>query len=95
MRHIILITAIVLTGCATPVPVPVSVPKLPNMPGILREPCEQLASIERKSEDQPYDITDILKPTIENYRRAIECKIKHQATVDWYDGQRTIFNSVK
>lgn len=90
---VLLSTTLLLGACATPVPV--APPKLPDMPQALREPCEALVPIEKKPEGQPYAITDILKPTIENYRRAIECKVKHQTTVDWYDETKGIFNGIK
>lgn len=91
----VIIASLLLSACATPVPVPVPPPRLPEMPSALSEPCEDLKPIEKRPADQPYTITDILKPTIENYRRAIECKVKHQSTVEWYQETRGVFNGVK
>lgn len=77
-----------VAGCATPVPV--RQVKIPDLPPVLREPCEALAPIEKKATGETYSFIDVLKTTVDNYRRGTECKIKHQSTVDWVDDQRKI-----
>lgn len=77
-----------IAGCATPVPV--RQVKIPDLPPVLREPCESLMPIEKKANNEPYSFVDVLKTTVDNYRRGTECKIKHQSTVDWVDDQRKI-----
>lgn len=91
MKYIALLTVLLLSACTTAVPV---ARKFPELPPVLREECQELVKLE-KVEKGPFSIIDLLGTNIENYRRGVECKVKHSATIEWHDSQRKIFNSVK
>jgi len=86
----ILFASLSIAGCTTAVPVRQA--KIPDLPPVLREPCEPLVPLEKKQNNETYSFVDVLKTTVDNYRRGTECKIKHQSTVDWVDDQRKILD---
>jgi hypothetical protein len=88
MKYIIVLSAILLTGCAT-VSVPVKA-KFPVMPETLLVGCPQLEGI---SEDAK--LSDISKVIAKNYTTYYECAVKHDGIVEWYKIQKTIYESVK
>ena len=83
-----ILVSLAIAGCSTAVPV--RQVKIPDLPPVLREPCEPLVPLEKKQNNETYSFVDVLKTTVDNYRRGTECKIKHQSTVDWVDDQRKI-----
>jgi hypothetical protein len=91
MMKLAILAVVLLTACSTPVPVS---RKFPELPPVLREECQDLIKLE-KAEKTPFSIIDLLGTNIENYKRGVECKIKHAATVQWHDGQKKIFNETK
>lgn len=93
MTKLALLAVLLLTACGTTT-VPVT-RKFPELPPVLREECAELVKLEKADKDKPFSIIDLLGTNIENYRRGIECKVKHSATVEWHDVQREIFNDVK
>ena len=93
MIRLALLTALLLVGCGTTT-VPVA-RKFPELPPVLREECKDLIKLEKADKNTPFSVIDLLGTNVENYKRGIECKIKHSATVEWYDTQREIFNKVK
>lgn len=88
MKCIIILSAILLTGCAT-VSVPVKA-KFPVMPETLLVRCPQL---EQTPEDAK--LSDIGKIITKNYTTYYDCAVKHDAIVEWYKIQKTIYESVK
>ena len=88
MKYIILCTAFFLTGCAT-VSVPVKA-KFPEMPETLTVKCSQLDTI---AEDAK--LSDITKVIAKNYTAYYDCALKHEAIIEWYKIQKTIYESVK
>jgi hypothetical protein len=93
MIRLALLTALLLVGCGTTT-VPVA-RKFPELPPVLREECKDLIKLEKADKNTPFSIIDLLGTNVENYRRGVECKIKHSATVEWHDTQRQIFDKVK
>jgi hypothetical protein len=88
MKYIIILSAILLTGCAT-VSVPVKA-KFPVMPETLLVRCPHL---EQTPEDAK--LSDIGKIITKNYTTYYDCAVKHDAIVEWYKIQKTIYESVK
>ena len=87
MKYFILLLVTLLTGCAT-VSVPVKA-KFPVMPETLIVSCPQL-------DNTPEDakLSDISKVIVKNYTTYYECAVKHEALVEWYKIQKTIYESV-
>jgi len=88
MKYLIVLVAFFLTGCAT-VSVPVKA-KFPIMPDTLLVKCPQL---EQTKEDAK--LSDISKVIAGNYTTYYACAVKHEAIVEWYKIQKTIYESVK
>lgn len=93
MRLLALLPVLLLTACSATV-VPVA-RKFPELPPVLREECADLIKLEKVDKSTPFSVIDLLGTNIENYRRGVECKIKHSATVEWHDNQKKIFNETK
>jgi len=87
-----LLSVLVLTACSTTVPV---ARKFPELPPVLREECQELIKLEKADRSTLFSIIDLLSTNVENYKRGIECKVKHQSTVEWHDAQKQVFDSVK
>ena len=88
MRNLILISVLLLTGCATAIPVKMGFPQLPEA---LAKPCDRLLPLDPAKKQ----LTDLLENTVDNYAKAKECYAKNQAWQEWYDTQRKIFEEVK
>ena len=93
MKLLALLPVLLLTACSTTV-VPVT-RKFPELPSVLREECAELIKLEKADKSTPFSVIDLLGTNIENYKRGVECKIKHAATVEWHDSQKQIFNEKK
>lgn len=77
----------ILYGCSTSVPV---IAKFPVMPETLLVKCTEL----KKMQDD-VKLSEVAKTIAENYTLYHECAIKHDATIEWYNVQKQIFESVK
>lgn len=88
MRNFFLISILLLTGCATSVPVTMSFPQVPDA---LSKPCDLLLPLDPDKKD----LTDLLENTTDNYAKAKECHAKSKAWLEWYETQRKIFEEVK
>jgi hypothetical protein len=88
MKKLILIPMLlVLSACATKVPVAM---KFPAAPESLLISCEDLKSIE-KDEEQ---LSEMLKVVVENYGQYHVCRAKVDAWIEWYEQQKKISDSV-
>lgn len=85
MKYIFLITALLLSGCATPVPVTYEFPMAPK---ILLESCEELKTVPKEM-DSP---AEILKIVVENYTTHYQCVNKVEGWQDWYRDQKKWFD---
>lgn len=92
MKLALLLSVLALTACSTTVPV---ARKFPELPPVLREECAELIKLEKVDRSTPLSVIDLLGTNIENYKRGIECKVKHSATVEWHDTQKKIFDETK
>ena len=88
MRNLFLVSLLLLTGCATSVPVTMSFPQAPEA---LSKPCELLLPLDKSKRE----LTDLLENTTDNYAKAKECHAKSKAWLEWYETQRKIFEEVK
>ena len=80
-------TVLLLTGCATTVPVTA---KFPEAPSILLEPCQQLETIEK---EKVY-FSEFLKTVVGNYTKYHSCAAQNEAWKEWYKVQKEIFEKV-
>jgi hypothetical protein len=88
MKYALLILAVFLTACSTPVPVS---QRFPEVPKALVERCESL----KKIEGDKVAITEMLKVVVQNYGMYYECAAKVDGWNDWYLEQKRIYESVK
>jgi uncharacterized lipoprotein YmbA len=88
MKYALLILAVFLTACATPVPIK---QRFPDVPKALVERCENL----RKVEGDKVAITEMLKIVVQNYGMYYECAAKVDGWNDWYLEQKRIYESGK
>ena len=88
MKKLILLPLIiVLSGCATKVPVAM---KFPAAPESLLITCKDLEQV-KPNEEQ---LSEMLKTVVTNYGQYHECRAKVEAWIDWYKGQKEIHDSV-
>lgn len=83
----LLLLLLTLTGCSTTVPVTA---KFPEVPARILAKCPQLEKINDDAK-----LSDVAKTVTINYSTYYECAVKHDAFVEWYQVQKTIFESVK
>ena len=88
MRNLFLASLLLLTGCATSVPVTMSFPQVPDA---LAKPCDLLLPLDANKKE----LSDLLENTTDNYAKAKECHAKSKAWLEWYETQRKIFEEVK
>jgi hypothetical protein len=88
MRNLLLAGLLLLTGCATSVPVTMSFPQAPEA---LAKPCDLLLPLDPSKRE----LSDLLENTTDNYAKAKECHAKSKAWLEWYETQRKIFEEVK
>ena len=83
---IVVMIVILLTGCATVVPVTARFPAPPGQTYL--QACPDL----QKLEDQP-QLSDVSKTININYSTYYECAVKLDAWIQWYSAQKLIFES--
>ena len=88
MKQLFLISLIVLlSGCATKVPVAM---KFPAAPESLLITCKDLEQA-KPNEEQ---LSEVLKVVVKNYGQYHECSANVEAWIDWYNQQKKITDSV-
>lgn len=85
--RLFVIPLLMLTGCATSVPVKMSFPEAPT---VLMEKCPELKAL---SEDAK--LSDVAKTVAINYTTYYECALKVESWIGWYQAQKVIYESVK
>lgn len=88
MKKLLICSVLVLSGCATNVPVTMSFPQAPET---LKERCESLKEIDPTTTK----LSSLVGVVAENYGMYQECQIKLDAWIQWYDSQKKIYESVK
>ena len=88
MKNLALIfLLLILSGCATKVPVAM---KFPAAPESLLITCKDLEQV-KPNEEQ---LSEMLKVVVTNYGQYHECRAKVEAWIDWYKSQKEIHDSV-
>lgn len=88
MKKLLLLSIFLLvTGCASTVPVKMSFPEVPED---LKTACADLKDTEPTTK-----LSEVLTVVTQNYGQYHECRIKMDAWIEWYNTQKTIFNNVK
>ena len=84
MKYALLLTAAMLTGCSTVVPVTA---KFPEPPGkMAQERCPQLQQLKADPA-----LSDVARTVTMNYSTYYECAVKADAWQEWYQIQKRIF----
>ena len=78
---------LLLTGCATSVPVSM---KFPEAPTVLMEKCPELKPLNDDAK-----LSDVAKSVAINYTTYYECALKVESWIGWYQAQKVIYESVK
>ena len=84
----LLISALILTGCATSVPV---VPAWPEAPKELLESCPDLKTTEPSNDK----LSVIVSTVTDNYQEYYKCKDKVDDWVTWYTSQQKLWKTLK
>jgi hypothetical protein len=82
----LLLSLLFLTGCSTTVPV---VAKFPDAPASMGK-CGELTQLNTDAK-----LSDVALTVTSNYSIYYECSVKNDAWVEWYQKQKSIFESVK
>ena len=85
MKIIVVAALLLLTGCVAPVK-----REFPAIPPSLEKPCSTLLEVPKTTR-----LSEVLEVVTENYALYHECQIKNETWLDWYQKQKTIFDSVK
>lgn len=88
MKTLVIVGMILLSGCSMTVPVKRN---FPAVPPALTQACEPL----KKLQGDTVTIVDLHSVVVENYTIHHECSIKVDAWNEWYNTQKSIFDSVK
>lgn len=83
----ILILSLLLTSCATTVPV---TQRFPEAPKPLLEKCSQLKEV-----PQGAQLSELTKIVVDNYMQYHICSGNNSAWIEWYQTQQRIFNKEK
>ena len=87
MKRLILITALVITGCASTVPI---IEKFPDVPKDMLIACPDLAQI-----PETIKLSEVLPVVADNYGQYYTCKDTVDSWIDWYNTQKKIFDNIK
>jgi hypothetical protein len=82
----LLISLLLLTGCSTTVPV---ISKFPNPPASMGK-CVELTKLNTEAK-----LSDVAESVSTNYSIYYACSVKNDAWIEWYQVQKSIFESVK
>jgi hypothetical protein len=85
MRKILILSALLLSGCAHVVPIAAP---FPTPPEVLLQGCENLNTLQPDPK-----LSDLMTVVAENYTKYHVCRQKNQAWRDWYATQKSIYNS--
>jgi hypothetical protein len=88
MKYLSIAMVLVLSACATTVPV---VAKFPDEPGkAAMERCPQLTTVENGVK-----LSELTKTVTMNYSTYYECAVKVDAWQEWYQIQKKIFEDLR
>ena len=84
-KLLLLIPALLLTGCLASAPVK---PKWPDVPEELLKACPDLSKVDPNTSK----LSDVLQVVTDNYSQYYDCKTKVDDWIIWYNGQKNIYN---
>jgi hypothetical protein len=87
MKLLMLVPILLLSACATSVPVTV---KFPGVPQELLNSCPDL-----KQTEPTKKLSDVMKVVTDNYSEYHACRIKVESWIQWYNTQKQIYESIK
>jgi hypothetical protein len=87
MKKSFLILTILLTGCATTVPVTM---KFPEVPKELMQSCPDLKPVNLDVKK----LSEVLDVVVDNYGQYYDCKSNADDWIEWYNTQKKIFDKV-
>jgi hypothetical protein len=87
MKRLILITTLVITGCASTVPI---IEKFPDVPKDMLIACPDLDQIPETNK-----LSEVLPVVADNYGQYYTCKDTVDSWIDWYNTQKKIFDNIK
>jgi hypothetical protein len=85
---LILLFLVIASGCSTPVPVTM---KFPEATKSMLATCPDL----KKVDENTTKLSDIVETVTNNYQLYYDCKANIDDWIEWYNGQKKIFESVK
>ena len=87
-KLLLLIPAVLLTGCLATAPV---VPNWPDVPKELLEACPDLKTVDPANSK----LSAVLDTVAENYKEYYGCKAKVDDWINWYTGQQKLWKTLK
>jgi len=87
MKYATIILALMLSACATSVPVTA---KFPDVPDRLLVICPELQKLPEETK-----LSEVNKTVVENYTTYYECAVKVDGWIEWYNIQKHIWNEIK
>ena len=87
MKNILLLCAVLLTGCATTVPVPHPFPAAPNL---LMEKCSKLETIDKETTS----LSELLTTVTKNYTKYHTCSNLVDAWQERYTKHKKIYDDL-
>ena len=84
-KLLLLVSALLLTGCLQSVPIK---QEWPSVPKELLEACPDLKQVDANTKK----LSDIIEVVSDNYAEFYECKSKVDDWITWYTGQQKIYN---
>lgn len=88
MRFLLVLPFILLTGCASLLPVK---PVWPAIPTELSATCPDL----KQTPIETSKMSQVLDVVVDNYSQYHECQEKSNAWVNWYNKQKKIYEEIK
>jgi hypothetical protein len=87
MKYATIILALMLSACATSVPVTA---KFPDVPDRLLVICPELQKLPEETK-----LSEVNKTVVKNYTTYYECAVKVDGWIEWYNIQKHIWNEIK
>lgn len=88
MKKLLILSLLILSGCATPVPVAM---KFPVAPSELLKTCPDLKTLDLETKK----LSDVINVVVDNYGQYYDCKSSVDDWIEWYNTQKKIYEGVK
>jgi hypothetical protein len=87
MKYATIILALMLSACATNVPITANFPEVPDR---LKVTCPELQKLPEETK-----LSEVDKTIVKNYTTYYECAVKVDGWIEWYETQKHIWNEIK